>query len=318
MIFGMNTYKSCVKLVDSPNNFRFQVPRVRTMRVFSCILLFTLTQWIAGCVSVKFIVGQTVEEKSGIFFAGALSGLEYLRSGERYLIDENGRFIYENSQPIQFFVGDIALGGQVNGDAVITPLDLVRSKGEYEQEHVVNLMTFLLTIDADNEWQNGIQISPYTRTSALGADLNFSLDAEQFQTDANHQTLIRRLTAQLADGPRDWANREQAQSFLLKQIEQQQRGLYRLLFNEFATGNCRSDRHCEALPLSYQACGPGGYVTLSNVDDNYRQQKQRIEIYYALDKNRYRLATKEPKCVQISIPQPVCIDSRCVDLTGAL
>lgn len=289
------------------------------MRVLLKILLTLIViPWIAGCVSVQFISGQSVQEKSGVFFAGALTGLEYMRSGERYLIDEGGRFTYTHNEPIQFFVGDIALGGQVNGEAVITPLDLVRSKGEFERDHVVNLMSFLLTIDADNAWQNGIQIAQDTRTSALNGNFNFLLDVDQFRSDATHQTLIRQLTAQLVDGPRDWVSQEQAQNFLIEQIETQQRRLYTQLFKEFGTGHCRNDRHCQALPLSYQACGPGGYVTLSHIDDNYPQQKKRIELYYALDKNRYRLITKEVKCVQNAAPQPACIDSRCVDLTGAL
>ncbi len=59
----------------------------------------------------------------------------------------SGNFEYEEGGKLQFFIGDLALGGSVPGKTLITLPDLI-NEADYNSPAVVNIARLLLSLDA--------------------------------------------------------------------------------------------------------------------------------------------------------------------------
>ena len=137
---------------------------------------------IAGCSN-----GNNTDHRSGQFIDSPVQGLGYIATGgdgssftdnqRSGTTDDEGEFGYVQGDFISFFLGGIELGSSL-AERFLTPNDLFPGGGTGP----TNLARFLLTLDADGDPSNGIQISPAVQAlardlSAGPADFSVSTDA---------------------------------------------------------------------------------------------------------------------------------------------
>jgi hypothetical protein len=131
-------------------------------------------------------------QRYGIFTDSAVEGITFkteTRSGET---DSHGRFTYVPGETVTFSIGGIILG-TTTGKPVITPVDLVTGAQNENDPAVTNITRFLITLDEDNDPDNGITISP-DLSAALAAladiSVNFNQDPFLFAQDAAIREVI--------------------------------------------------------------------------------------------------------------------------------
>lgn len=180
-------------------------PRISTSLVLSLAL--------AGC----FGGGSGSSTHKGRFIDSPVSGLGY-HSGDpaaSSLTDEAGQFTYQRGQTVTFFVGDIVLGSAA-GSPIITLRSLTGgAAGDSLPNAAINIGRLLLTLDADADPSNGIQLSNATTALAAGlpalSKLDFDLPPELFvsraisatQQDGKPESAFEELVRQQSGAGRD-------------------------------------------------------------------------------------------------------------------
>ena len=76
-----------------------------------------------------------------------IRGIAYKSGSLEGLTGENGEFSYELGTTVSFHIGDIPLGGDVEGRALLTPIDLVDG-GSENHPAVINIARLLQSLDA--------------------------------------------------------------------------------------------------------------------------------------------------------------------------
>ena len=71
----------------------------------------------------------------------------------------HGRFTFVPGETVTFSIGGIIIGA-TKVKPVITPVDLVTGALDENDPAVTNITRFLITLDEDNNPDNGITISP--------------------------------------------------------------------------------------------------------------------------------------------------------------
>lgn len=90
---------------------------------------------------------EVVVSSQGAFVDAPVEGLAY-RSGSLVgITGPGGEFDYLPGEPVQFAIGDIALGEPVVGKAVVGPLDLVPG-ADIDTPAVINIARLLQSLDA--------------------------------------------------------------------------------------------------------------------------------------------------------------------------
>ena len=127
---------------------------------------------------------------SGQFIDAPVAGLGYsASSGTSGTTDASGQFSYLAGDTVRFFLGGIEIGS-ATGAAVVTPRDL----NGLTAEGATNLARFLLTLDQDQNADNGIQLSDTVQSAASGQSLGIddfnsssfeNTNAASFATSAN-------------------------------------------------------------------------------------------------------------------------------------
>ena len=149
-------------------------------------LLIILVLWLASFIGCGSSGGGA--PLSGEFVDSAVSGLSYRTDALSGTTDANGTFAYFPGETVTFSLGGIVLGS-TQGQATLTPVDLVPGATDTANSTVVNICRFLQTLDADGNLVNGIQITPaiiaaieaYVAANP-GLDLDFSNTAG-FETE---------------------------------------------------------------------------------------------------------------------------------------
>jgi len=149
---------------------------------------------------------------TGLFLDSAVEGIKYDSGSKTGLTDTDGTFQYEIGENVRFMIGDILIG-EAPGGSVVTPVDFV---GGSDPSHptVVNIVAFLLTLDDDNNPDNGIQISETIRNLAKGSSINFAQTTTAFTADGNVQVEVSQLTAATSAGTRSLVSSAFAESHL--------------------------------------------------------------------------------------------------------
>ena len=119
--------------------------------------------------------------QTGILTDAVVSGVAYATASRSGLTDANGRYNYLPGETVTFSIGDIVLGSALAGP-VITPLMLAGASDVNDQQ-VTNIVRLLLTLDADGNPNNGIQISDAVRMAASGVTIEFDVPAADFSAD---------------------------------------------------------------------------------------------------------------------------------------
>lgn len=138
--------------------------------------------FVLGCSNNDAGGGQAASQV-GQFHDSAVQGLEYSGAGGHGLTDPGGRFSYRGDEPVSFAIGDIQLG-QLVPAAYVTPLDLRAANGLSDApDAVFNIARLLLTLDADCEPANGIQLLAAVRAAGQQRSLVFDQAAAAFASD---------------------------------------------------------------------------------------------------------------------------------------
>jgi hypothetical protein len=149
---------------------------------------------------------------TGLFLDSAVEGIKYDSGSITGLTDTNGTFQYEIGGNVRFMIGDIFIG-EASGGSVVTPVDFV-SGSDPSHPTVLNIVAFLLTLDDDNNPDNGIQISETIRNLAKDSSINFAQTTTTFTADGNVQVVVSQLTAATSAGARSLVSSAFAESHL--------------------------------------------------------------------------------------------------------
>ena len=168
-----------------------------------CLLL------LSGCGSGS----SSSATATGVFTDSPIQGLRYVSGTVSGYTDSNGNFQYAKGQTVSFYVGDILIG-QANGQAVLTPVNLVSGATDQTDPTVSNISQFLQSLDDDGNPANGINITSQESTLAAGASVNFNQSIASFASDGNVQTIVSTLTAVTAAGARSLVSSSTAQTNL--------------------------------------------------------------------------------------------------------
>ena len=115
---------------------------------------------------------------------GNLVNLRYEGSGESGISDEYGLFSYRAGDSLDFYIGNLLIGS-APGAPLVTPLELTGAS-EASDPRAINLSRLLLSLDADENPDNGIELPIDARS-----DIPLELDDE---------TRLAALLEQLAPG----------------------------------------------------------------------------------------------------------------------
>jgi hypothetical protein len=120
-----------------------------------------------------------------------ISGLEYLNSATgsvSHLTTAAGAYTgYTGNDSVAFVLGDILLftmpGDLPRPFSSLYDANRYSNASLYSDTAVENLMAFLMAIDDDGDYTNGIQISYPVRVAARGQSVNFNQSAFNFRND---------------------------------------------------------------------------------------------------------------------------------------
>ena len=161
------------------------------------------------------------------FVDNAVTGLHYTcDSSSTKTTGEQGVLRCPDGATARFLIGDIELGeAVVNGNTVfITPADLAGEDADETDNTVINISRFLISLDADQDLANGIQIDPASHLD-LGRAIDFSLEPLAFETAIG--SALDMLTADLPGGPYPLVAEEDAQDHVVMALHLTNAGLYR-------------------------------------------------------------------------------------------
>jgi hypothetical protein len=120
-----------------------------------------------------------------------ISGLEYFNSvtgSESHLTTAAGSYAgYTGGDIVTFVLGDIVLftmpGDLAQPYSSLYDASVYSTSTLLSNTAVENLMAFLMAVDDDGDYTNGIQIAYPVRVAALGLKVNFNQSAYDFRTD---------------------------------------------------------------------------------------------------------------------------------------
>lgn len=156
--------------------------------------------------------GSKSSERTGIFNAGVVQGLAYSTPTYSGITDQSGTFQYKEGEQVHFSIAGIELGS-ADGAPVVTPVSLVDSAEDENNETVTNIVRFLLTLDDDANSQNGIQLSASMNDLLLeNPNLNFHVSDQHFTETS--QYIVSELTAVTSAGSRQIVFAYRAQAYM--------------------------------------------------------------------------------------------------------
>lgn len=147
----------------------------RMFRIACCLLLSAFLA-LCGC-------SGNSGTRHGSFIDSAVEGLSYETETLSGTTDSDGSFSYNSGESVTFFIGGIKLGSAA-AQTYITPLDLVTGAQNENNPTVINIVRLLITLDEDNNPENGITIPPEINDALSGVSINFSQDNSSFADDA--------------------------------------------------------------------------------------------------------------------------------------
>jgi hypothetical protein len=142
-----------------------------------------------------------------------ISGLGYLSNASGSIpwhTDDKGQFpvIVSGKNQMTFSVGGITLFRMSENDAMaftlatLYQLEFFLNSGISTDIEVQNLMAFLMVIDDDGDYTNGIQITSKVREVAAGLSINFSQSSAAFYSDVSVLSAAALLSSNTTAGKR--------------------------------------------------------------------------------------------------------------------
>jgi len=188
--------------------------RLKIKRIIGQFLLFLSALFLVafGCGGGGG-GGDGGTSSQGTFEDSIVEGLKYETATQSGLTDANGIFEYQDGETVTFSIGDIILG-EGPAKAWMTPIDLVSGAVDPTDPTVSNICRFLMTLDDDNNPDNGIFINESVREDAKGRSLDFNVSITDFENDPDVQQAVASLTALTSAGQRGICSCGEAQIHL--------------------------------------------------------------------------------------------------------
>lgn len=161
-------------------------------------LTLILIMFLSACGGSS---GGGSSELQGVFLDSAVEGVRYTTNSKSGTTDANGTFTYLAGETVNFYIGDILLGSAA-AKATMTPVDLVSGATDETNPQVTNIVRFLLTLDSDSNFSNGIQIDSSVISAAASQSVDFSLSIAAFENDSSILSVLNFLTQGLPGGSR--------------------------------------------------------------------------------------------------------------------
>lgn len=153
--------------------------------------------FLAGCggaiVDVEVVDQrpQVPQERIEYLTHPTISGLEYFNTttgSDLHFTTAGGRYVgYTGNDVVTFVLGNIVLfkmpGNLAQAYSSLYDASRYSISTLYDNTAVENLMAFLMAIDDDGNYTNGIQIAYPVRVAALSLRVNFNQSAYDFRTD---------------------------------------------------------------------------------------------------------------------------------------
>jgi len=193
---------------ESVMNSRLQIKRVVGQFLLFLCALFLVAYGCGGGGG-----GDGATNSQGTFEDSIVEGLEYQTASRSGFTDANGIFEYQVGETVTFSIGDIILG-QAPAKAWMTPIDLVSGAVDPTDPTVSNICRFLMTLDDDDNPDNGIFINESVREDAKGRSVDFSLSIADFENDPDVQQALDSLTTLTSAGQRSLCSCGEAQIHL--------------------------------------------------------------------------------------------------------
>lgn len=134
----------------------------------------------------------------GHFVGPPVRGVAYQSGSLSGMTGENGEFRYEEGGTVSFFIGDIRLGGEVNGSVLVSPIDLVNN-GSGDNTTVINIARLLQSLDAiPGDGVITIPASVQTEAVVTNETLFSSIQSLDFSDDQSFVNAASQLVAVLA------------------------------------------------------------------------------------------------------------------------
>lgn len=174
------------------------------------LFLILITPFLVGSqCTVLFSSGGNDDDKdkdedeivvvaaSGVFGSTPVEGVDYTSGTIRGVTGRNGEFEYEPGSPVQFSIGDIALGEAVDGKSLITVTDLVADSA-VDTSAAVNIERLLKSLDAE-PGEGLITIPARVRSVAVSSNesLSASIEFLNFSDDTAFANTASALVAVL-------------------------------------------------------------------------------------------------------------------------
>lgn len=123
---------------------------------------------------------------SGVFIDGPVQGLRYTGPNHSGTTDATGAYDYEPGDEVCFFIDQLPLGC-LTARGIVTPIDLFEG-ASLGDDNVTNMVRLLMSLDADDDPDNGLDVSGVTNDGT--APIDFDQTSEDFGNDSAVQDLV--------------------------------------------------------------------------------------------------------------------------------
>ncbi|WP_455208694.1 hypothetical protein [Kaarinaea lacus] len=129
--------------------------------------------------------GQPIEPiptptiQTGVFIDSLVIGVYYETETKSGVTNAAGEYQYIDGETVTFSIGGIVLGSTMAAP-VVTPVDIVEGAINASDPIVSNIIRLLLTLDADGDASNGLDL---TTATAMAVDFSIAIDSPTFEAD---------------------------------------------------------------------------------------------------------------------------------------
>lgn len=267
------------------------------------------------------VVEAIVPEAFGQIVDSTVGGLKYASGQYEGITDENGRFGYLIGEQIQFFIGDIEVGFEIEPKALLTPYDLASGNSF----GAINIARFLQSLDDDNELSNGIQIHPTSHSLAELKEIDFLSQEWELSNLENSsiEQLIYLLTSETSSGSRYSVNTSDAYYHFASTLDNLMNNLELQIVDELDATGCLTNSECKSYSLTTSFigfCPPGDTIYIyseTNTEfqkiDNLAEERNGLKTVKSELRDIANIPILGGLCTSFQVPQyPICNEqSRC-------
>lgn len=170
---------------------------------------------------------DTTSLKTLRFVDSAVEGLTVV-SGDNneivHLTNSNGEAFYSGNS-VRFYIGDKDSGQPLGDliivpeDGVVTPQEIVEASSPFD-DSVLNLVSWLMGLDDDNNPENGIKLNKAVRDQSNQTEIDFEQSLEEFRSDANVINRFANLSQVTSSGNALLPDSEVARAHFRNTLEQ--------------------------------------------------------------------------------------------------